>query len=366
MTKAKSRERIAVKMNSAPDLQELFSNMAYLAAKYAVEEKDLASRLVFFLCAVETIYNLILDKKLDSTSYNPADCCKYHEPTDDWHGFKSKFNHPLDRVWESVMKQISFRLETGSWYQLPIAPDRQFSFLYKLIVRDVENEVSSKLAAEFKIGSRGRGKAKVGVQVNKKPSDGNPNNSKIPLRVNPNPQPPLKPTAPSQIPRKAPLPDKHRAAPQRKLKTGRRSIKNVPESMQVESSRTALPPPLPNKTVRSSTGPSGDQERGGSNPTTQAPQAKRNGAGIRPSKGTTGYLVLTDATGDPMPEMYEYIHDAAVHITKALPYPSQWSSVVMYLLACLEANTEIHHPLDSTLDNICRLITRRLNKGKWT
>jgi hypothetical protein len=87
---------------------------------------------------------------------------------------------------------------------------------------------------------------------------------------------------------------------------------------------------------------------------------------IRPSNGTTGYLVLTDAAGDPMPEMYEYINETADHIINALPNPSQWSSVVMYLLACLEANTEIHRPLDSALDNICRLITRRLNKGNWT
>ena len=44
---AKRKERTVVKTNSEPDLNDLFSNMAYMTAKYAAAKKDLASQLVF-------------------------------------------------------------------------------------------------------------------------------------------------------------------------------------------------------------------------------------------------------------------------------------------------------------------------------
>ena len=98
MTIAKSKERTVVKTNSEPDLNDLFSNMAYMTAKYAAAKKDLASQLVFFLCAIETLYNLILDKKLDPISYNPSDNYKFHEPNGNVHDDEDKFNHRLDGV----------------------------------------------------------------------------------------------------------------------------------------------------------------------------------------------------------------------------------------------------------------------------
>jgi len=353
-----------VKTNSEPDLNDLFSDLAYMTARFAAAKKDLASQLVFFLCAIETIYNLILDEKLDPTSFNPAEIKKFNETTGNLDDIEGQFNHRLDRVWESLMKQIGFRLETGSWYQLPIAPDKQFSMLYKLMVGDAGNKGSSNLAEEIEKGN-GQVRSMEGVMPKRKPADGSLIKSKFPSMVGSNPQSPMNAKVPFQARKVSQPADEHRAAKQGKQNVGNRRNKKGLEQKTVESSRTALLPPLPNKTVRPRAGAPGERQRVRTKQAIQASQVKRHKAEIRPSKGTTGYLVLTDAAGDPMPEMYEYINETADHIVNALPNPSQWSSVVMYLLACLEANTEIHRPLDSALDNICRLITRRLNKGQW-
>jgi hypothetical protein len=48
-----------------------------------------------------------------------------------------------------------------------------------------------------------------------------------------------------------------------------------------------------------------------------------------------------------------------------VPDPAQWSGLVIYLLASLENQRQDHPAIDSTLDNICRLIIKRLNSGLW-
>ena len=83
-----------------------------------------------------------------------------------------------------------------------------------------------------------------------------------------------------------------------------------------------------------------------------------------PSPGTTGFQVLTDAEGSPLPELYEFIYETARHVVKALPSPPSWTSVIVYLLAAMESLNP-HHAMDSALDDLCRLITQRLNKGNW-
>jgi hypothetical protein len=95
------------------------------------------------------------------------------------------------------------------------------------------------------------------------------------------------------------------------------------------------------------------------------PVMKRGQTAPRPSSGTTGYQVLNDANGDPMPELFDLIHGFAVDITTALPSPSLWPGIITYLLASMEHNIGPHSSLDSALDNICRLITRRMNRGEW-
>ena len=95
--------------------------------------------------------------------------------------------------------------------------------------------------------------------------------------------------------------------------------------------------------------------------TTHHPPAKP----LRPASGTTGYTFLKDANGRPITELYQELHETAVKVSAAVPDPSQWPGLVAYLVASLENQRPDHPAIESSLDNICRLITRRLNIGRW-
>jgi hypothetical protein len=92
----------------------------------------------------------------------------------------------------------------------------------------------------------------------------------------------------------------------------------------------------------------------------------KKGFGHQQFSGSTGYQVLTDATGDPLPELYELLEETAHDITTAVPSPSLWAKVITFLLANMEETTQSSTPTESALDNICRLITRRLRLGNWS
>jgi hypothetical protein len=300
--------------------------MAYRTAEYALAEADLASRLVFFLCGLETMFNLLINPAFDPTAYQPSDGLKPPEPTDNWYEHESQFELPLDPVWEAVGKQIRFRLKTGSWYQLPFPPDQQFACMYRLMVETTEKTASSRLPAGDKHTGSGI-KTGTDAEAGKNPPGmksrgaGNTSPAKKAVRV-------------VQETRKGSAPGGKNTRAGRSSKQEDRGVKSR-KSRAPGTQDDPIHPPLPNKT-------------------------------IRPSSGTTGFQSLTDANGDPLPELYEFVQSTAAHIVKALPSPSQWSNAVMYLLECLEAGSDPHRPLDSSLDNICRLITRRLNRGNWT
>jgi hypothetical protein len=86
---------------------------------------------------------------------------------------------------------------------------------------------------------------------------------------------------------------------------------------------------------------------------------------ILPATGTTGYTFLKDANGRPITELYQELHEIAVRISVSVPDPSQWAGLVAYMVASLENQRPDHPAIESTLDNICRLLTRRLNQGRW-
>ena len=319
-------ESIQTKTKGFPDLKDLFTNLSTIVAEYALDEVDLASRLIFFLCGVETIYNLLLNDKFNPAAYNPSQNQGRGSREDGEKISARQFDRPMDNVWKALAKQINFRLETGSWYPLPFPTDQQFSWVYKMMVETGENSFSQRLSQRVSWGKNGKGES-TGTESNRKPAKETAQDKVDSKTKTSLPQP-------GKQPRK---PFKGRSSPTNlaSSKKGTASKgKQIPVDRPRETVKTQLAPPLPNKT-------------------------------IRPISGTTGYVVLTDANGDPMPELYEFIQDTAVRISKALPSPSQWSNAVMHLLACLEANTDIHLPLNSALDNICRLITRRLNHGKW-
>jgi hypothetical protein len=75
--------------------------------------------------------------------------------------------------------------------------------------------------------------------------------------------------------------------------------------------------------------------------------------------------VLHTATGEPLTNLYQRLHETAVDLVQSTISPSNWPDLIAYLLESMENLEGEHHALESALDDICRLITRRLNKGKW-
>ena len=82
--------------------------------------------------------------------------------------------------------------------------------------------------------------------------------------------------------------------------------------------------------------------------------------------------MLKDENVDLSPELFELIEDTAYDITAVLPDPSTWSFFITHLLDYMEEifyrPDPIFNPgdsIDSTLEDICGLIRRRLNLGKW-
>ena len=86
---------------------------------------------------------------------------------------------------------------------------------------------------------------------------------------------------------------------------------------------------------------------------------------LPPSSGSTGYTFLTDANGHPITELYQALHEMALRISSAVPDPAQWTNLIIYLLASLENQQPGNPSVESTLDNVCRLVIKRMNTGKW-
>ncbi len=87
---------------------------------------------------------------------------------------------------------------------------------------------------------------------------------------------------------------------------------------------------------------------------------------LSPASGSTGYTFQTDANGHPITELYQELHETAVRISTAVPDPSQWSNFIIYLIASLENQEKDHPAIESTLDNVCRLVAKRMNMGRWS
>jgi hypothetical protein len=86
---------------------------------------------------------------------------------------------------------------------------------------------------------------------------------------------------------------------------------------------------------------------------------------VCPDPTSTGYKVLHTPTGEPLTNLYQRLHETAVDLVQSTRSPSNWPDLIAYLLESMENLEGEHHALESALDDTCRLITRRLNKGKW-
>ena len=84
-----------------------------------------------------------------------------------------------------------------------------------------------------------------------------------------------------------------------------------------------------------------------------------------PDTASTGYQFAHSKNGDPLTDLYRLVHETAIELTIATTSPSEWPPLIIYLLRSLEAQAPTAASLESALDDICRLITRRMNTGEW-
>ena len=84
-----------------------------------------------------------------------------------------------------------------------------------------------------------------------------------------------------------------------------------------------------------------------------------------PYKDTTGYQFIHTTTGEPLTALYKRIYEHALDLAAATISPAEWPPLVIYLVRCLEAQAPNASCLESALDDICRMIGQRLNKGEW-
>jgi hypothetical protein len=86
---------------------------------------------------------------------------------------------------------------------------------------------------------------------------------------------------------------------------------------------------------------------------------------LPPDFTSTGYQFQRTASGAPITDIYELLFHISETLDLEVPSPSQWPSLITYMIRSLEYCSKDHTGLESALDEICRRITRRLNNGKW-
>ena len=86
---------------------------------------------------------------------------------------------------------------------------------------------------------------------------------------------------------------------------------------------------------------------------------------LPPDMTSTGYLFQKTASGAPITDIYQLLFEISETLDLEVPSPSQWPSLIIYMIRSLEYCSKDHTGLESALDEICRQITKRLNSGQW-
>lgn len=285
-----------------------------LAVAYRVDSKnEFVTMLTYFLCAIEAMTSHIhLLEGFDPREYDPRDFCMRPLPPIKGYESREGFYIPLDNAWLNLHFKIIDRLDRGRWFKSNVPPYLEFPDIY----------------ANIESGRDGTDGERLFYPVYDRS--------------------PYIPTFKMPVSSKSRTPHPEQGAGQSLFEQNSSKLTKVPEPPGGEGKSAPLEDEVPTA------------YRLGFDHLITETKCKP-----RPYTWSTGFKVLTDANGEPLLDTYTLIEEIAHHFAVILPDPIEWCSIVIYLLKNMAFYTDKTRAFESALDNLCRLITRRLNHGHW-